>query len=142
MPWAYWLGLVLFGALTIGMVVSAASAWITGGRPSVIGAVIFLVVLVTLIWFYGPRRAFEVTLDGGEVVWRAPMLTRRVPIDRIDEVSTNKSPFTAAEPCLVLDDGSRLVVAVSGQQQTQDFQELVAELTSRRPTLQVTYVVP
>lgn len=58
MPWAYWLALALFGGLTVLILGANILSLATGGSTRLGGALVFAIILGTLIWFDGPRRAY------------------------------------------------------------------------------------
>jgi len=135
MPWAWWAAVVPYGALTAAVIIASVRTVQAGNVDlSVVGGVTFALTFAALVCSYGPRRAHEVLLEDEALVWRSPLRSVRISLDEVVEVAWNESALTPSEPCFVLHDNRRLVVAVHRSQEQAEFAALCRVLAQRSRT--------
>jgi hypothetical protein len=113
MPWAFWLGIVLVGSFALLLDVIAVEHLLVGDIGSARGGLFWTAVLVLLVHRYGFRNAVALQTDGATLVWRAPMRTRRVPLNQVASYEIGGSALIGEHPArLRLADGSEIGVSV------------------------------
>ncbi|HWJ98174.1 MAG TPA: hypothetical protein VNQ33_08440 [Acidimicrobiales bacterium] len=114
MPWAFWLGLVLVGALALLIDwVTIASLLDGDGGAGPKGAVFWTAVVALIVTRYGLRSAVSVRIEGGSLEWRAPLRTRRIPLAAVVAYEIGGSSVLGERPAtLDLADGATLEVSV------------------------------
>jgi hypothetical protein len=114
MPWAFWLGCVLVGVLTLLIDVATVAAFLDGdGGAGPGGALFWSGIFVLIVARYGVRSAVSVEAEGDRLVWRAPLRTRRIPLGEMAAVEIGGGSMLGERPTtLHLADGTSLAISV------------------------------
>jgi hypothetical protein len=132
MPWGFWTAVAVVGGFTVLLDVACVVAWLEAGRiAGVAGPVLWTTILVTIVVTYGRRRAYALDLDGPDLVWRAPLRTRRVPVGDIAGIEAGSKILLGERPTsLLLRDGTALPISVPNDRHAARLARFVGSVTA------------
>lgn len=134
MPFWFWAASVAVVPVTAVALVGTVVALAHGGRFSAAGVVFFTWVLYDIVWNNGVRRAYSVQIDGADLVWKAPLRTRTVPITALVSAGIPaRAPSLRPQTVgmLQLSNGDRMAVALPDELRRWKFRRLCASLGER-----------
>jgi hypothetical protein len=136
MPWGYWIALVVVGcfgllnviAFVISLLQDRASVDIRG--PIIWGPITFGV-----LWAYGLRKAYELSIVNDELEWRTPLRTARYPLTSI-VLGEIRSGGVIGERHAILrtDQGRELSVVVPNARHERRFRAFCEAIAARSTT--------
>jgi hypothetical protein len=135
-PALFWVATASFGALTALIDVVVVLAIVDGSFDGNVRAPVwFTGTFVGLSAYFGWRHGYELEIDGDDLVWRAPMRSRRVALADLVGFTSGTKRRTEKERTMriLCRDGSYLSVSLPDRRHEWHFRRLVDALRLRVP---------